>query len=111
MIHNLEKLANTDETNDLTETPSANEQDDERDPNHLLRHLQQIRRSGHTRSYRNLHFEDNNHEEADTLMICLAAKVSQRCPDALLVFFTPDTDVLVLAVVNYDNSTKGSHFR
>ena len=35
-------------------------------------------------------------------MICLAAKASQRYPDAQLVFFTPDTDVLVLAVAHYD---------
>ena len=62
--------------------------------------------SGHTRSNRNLHFEDNNHEEADTLMICLAAKASQRCPNAHLVFFTPDTDVLILAVANYDQLCK-----
>lgn len=32
--------------------------------------------SGHTRSNRNLHFEDNNHKEADTLMICLAVQAS-----------------------------------
>ena len=58
--------------------------------------------SGHTRSNRDLHFKDNNHEEADTLMICLAVEASQRYPDAQLVFFTPDTDVLVLAVAHYD---------
>ena len=57
---------------------------------------------GHTRSNRNLHFEDNNHEEADTLMICLAVEASRRSPDAQLVCFTPDTDVLVLAVAHYD---------
>ena len=62
--------------------------------------------SGHTRSNGNLHFEDNNHEEADTLMICLAAKASQRCPDAQLVFFSPDTDVLVLAVTHYEKLCK-----
>ncbi len=28
LIHNLEKLANTNETNEQTETPAANEQDD-----------------------------------------------------------------------------------
>jgi len=62
--------------------------------------------SGHTRSNRNLHFDDNNHEEADTLMICLAAEASQRCPGAELVFFTPDTDVLVLAVAHYEKLCK-----
>ena len=56
--------------------------------------------SGNTKSNRNTHVEDNNHEEADILMICLAAEASQRCPDAQLVFFTPDTDVLVLAVAH-----------
>ena len=39
-------------------------------------------------------------------MICLAAEASQRCPDAKLVFFTPDTDVLVLAVAHYDKLCK-----
>ncbi len=29
--------------------------------------------SGHTKSNKSLQFEDNNHEESDTLMICLAA--------------------------------------
>ena len=53
-----------------------------------------------------MHFENNNHEEADTLMICLAAEASQQCPDAQLVFFTPDTDVLVLAVAYYDKLCK-----
>jgi hypothetical protein len=42
---------------------------------------------------RPLQFEANNHEEADTLMICLAVEASQRHPDAQLVIFTPDTDV------------------
>ena len=39
-------------------------------------------------------------------MICLAAEASQRCPDAQLVFFTTDTDVLVLAVAYYDKLCK-----
>ena len=39
-------------------------------------------------------------------MICLAAKASQRCPDAQLVFFSPDTDVLVLAVTHYEKLCK-----
>ena len=41
-------------------------------------------------------------------MICLTAKASQRCPNAELVFFTPDTDVLVLAIGNYDKLCKRS---
>jgi len=40
--------------------------------------------------------------EADTLMVCLAADALRRFPDAQLVFFTPDTDVLVLAIAHYD---------
>ncbi len=62
--------------------------------------------SGHTTSNRNLHFEENNHEETDTLMICLAVEASKRCPDAQLVFFNPDTVVLVLAVAHYDKLCK-----
>ena len=62
--------------------------------------------SGHTRSNRCMQFEENNHEEADTLMICLAAAASQRCPEAQMVFFSPDTDVLVLAVAHYDKLCK-----
>ena len=62
--------------------------------------------SGHTRNNGNLHFEYNNHEEADTLMICLAAEASQRCPESKLVLFTSNTDVLVLAVAHYDRLCK-----
>ena len=40
-------------------------------------------------------------------MICLAAKASQWCPNAKLVFFTPDIDVFVLAIL-YD---KGCQFQ
>ena len=58
--------------------------------------------SGCTKSNHDIQFEENNHEEADTLMICLAAAASQRCPEARLVFFSPDTDVLVLAIANYE---------
>jgi len=35
-------------------------------------------------------------------MICLAAAASQHCPEARMVFFSPDTDVLVLAAAHYD---------
>ena len=59
--------------------------------------------SGHTMSNKNLLFEDNNHEEADTLLIHQAVLASQRNPpDAQLMFFSPDTDVLVLVTANYD---------
>ena len=58
--------------------------------------------AGHTRSNQTMQFKENNHEEADTLMICLAAAASQRCPEARMIFFSPDTDVLVLAIAHYD---------
>ena len=59
--------------------------------------------SGHTRSNSELFFEDNNHEEADTLLIHQAVLASRRNPpDAELVVFSPDTDVLVLVIANYD---------
>ena len=59
--------------------------------------------SGHTKSNKDLIFEDNNHEEADTLLIYQAVLASHRNPpDAKMVFFSPDTDVLVLALANYD---------
>ena len=43
LIHNLVKLANTDETNEKTETPAANKQDDDDDEMHL-KHYQQVQR-------------------------------------------------------------------
>ena len=53
--------------------------------------------SGHTRSNEDLLFQENNHEEADTLVIYQAVLASQRNPpDAHMVFFSPDTDILVL---------------
>ena len=59
--------------------------------------------SGHTRSNRDLLFQDNNHEEADTLLIYQAVLASQRNPpDAQMVFFSPDTHVLVFVIANYD---------
>ena len=59
--------------------------------------------AGHTDSNSDLHFENNNHEEADTLLIHHAVLASRRNPSsAQLVFFSPDTDVLVLVVANYE---------
>ncbi|KAG1680871.1 Multidrug resistance-associated protein 1 [Nymphon striatum] len=62
--------------------------------------------SGRTHSNKDTdHFEDNNHEEADTLMICLAITSTRRnreLQDIQLTFFSPDTDVLVLVIANYD---------
>jgi len=58
--------------------------------------------SGCTRSNSNIAFENNNHEEADTLLIHHAVLASHRNPpDAEIMFFSPDTDVLVLVVANY----------
>ena len=58
--------------------------------------------SRYTRSNKDLDFEENNHEEEDTLLTHQAVGASQRNPpDAQLVFFSPDTDVLVLVTVNY----------
>ena len=65
--------------------------------------------SGHTRSNKDLLFQDNNHEEADTLLIYQAVLASQRNPsDAQMVFFSPDTDVLVLVIANYDLMLKNT---
>ncbi|KAI4810921.1 hypothetical protein KUCAC02_013848, partial [Chaenocephalus aceratus] len=59
--------------------------------------------SGNTRSNKDLLFEENNHEEADTLLIHQAVLASHRNPaDAQLMFFSPDTDILVLVTANYD---------
>ena len=62
--------------------------------------------SGRTRSNRGMQFQENNHERIDTLLLCLAAAASQRCPKAQMVFFSPDIDVLVLAVAHYDKLCK-----
>jgi len=59
--------------------------------------------AGHTKSNKYLLFQDNNHEKADTLLIYQAVLASQRNPpDAQMVFFSLDTDVLVLVIANYD---------
>ena len=64
---------------------------------------------GHTRSNKYLYFEDNNHEEADTLLIHQAVLASHRNPShSQLVFFSPDTDVLVLVTANYAMLLKNS---
>ena len=58
--------------------------------------------SGYTRSNKGLVFEENNHKEADTLLIHQAVLASQQNPpDAQLAFFSPHTDVLVLVTPNY----------
>ena len=41
-------------------------------------------------------------------MICVAAEATQRCSNAELVFFTPDTDVFVLAKGHYEKLCKKS---
>ena len=48
-------------------------------------------------------FQDNNHEEAHTLFIYQAVLASQQNhTDTQMAFFSPDTDVLVLVIANYD---------
>nr|CAD7414427.1 unnamed protein product [Timema poppensis] len=42
-----------------------------------------------------MHYEDNNHEEADMLMICLEVEALYQYPDTQMVFFSPDTDVYI----------------
>lgn len=65
--------------------------------------------SGHTKSNKDLLFQDNNHEEADTLLIYQAVLASQRNPlDAQMVLFSPDTDVLVLVIANYELMLKNT---
>jgi len=65
--------------------------------------------SGHTISNEDLRFQDNNHKKPDTLLIYQAVLVSQRNPpDAQMVFFSPDTDVLVLAIANCDLMLKNT---
>ena len=56
--------------------------------NHEINSLQLfiMSASDQTRSNRDLNFENKLHEEADTIMICLASKASQLCPNAELVF-------------------------
>ena len=50
-----------------------------------------------------MEYEENNHEEADTLLIHQAALASLRSsPDTKLMVFSPDTDVLVLLIGYYD---------
>ena len=54
-------------------------------------------------------FPDNNHEEADTLMICLGVSATERnSVNAQMTFFSPDTDVLVLIIANYDRLPKNT---
>ena len=59
--------------------------------------------AGHTRSNKDVGlFSENNHEEADTLMICLGVDATKRnSMDSKMTFFSPDTDVLVLIIANY----------
>ena len=64
---------------------------------------------GHTESNSFLLFEEDNHNEADTLLIHHAVLASRRNPsDAQVSFFSPDTDVLVLAIANYENLPKNT---
>ena len=70
----------------------------------FFKNLVEYTHLGHTRSNHGLQFEQNNHEAAGILMICLATGASKQCPGDRIVclFFRPDTDVLVLAIAHYD---------
>ena len=57
----------------------------------------------YTHSNINQNFKDNNHEEADNLMVHLAVLAAQRSQaNAQIMFFSPDTDVLILIIANYE---------
>ena len=60
--------------------------------------------AGHTRSNKDVGpFPGNNHEEADTLMICLGVSATERnSRDAEMTLFSPDSDVLVLIIASCD---------
>ncbi|KAG0710602.1 hypothetical protein GWK47_022452 [Chionoecetes opilio] len=60
--------------------------------------------AGHTRSNKAVgQFPHNNHEEADTLMINLGVAATAHSSRSVeMTFFSPDTDVLVLLIANYD---------
>ena len=62
-----------------------------------------ISAAGHSKSNNNIVFTETNHEEADTLMIYHAALATSRDSAITeLVFYSPDRDVLVLTIANYD---------
>jgi hypothetical protein len=59
--------------------------------------------AGYTESNSQLQFESNNHEEEDSWLIHHAVLASHRNQtDKQLMFFSSDTDVLVLVVANYE---------
>ncbi len=58
--------------------------------------------NGQTLCNSDILFQNNNHEEADTLIIHHAVLAKERnAIDAKLMVFSPDTDVLVLLIGNY----------
>ena len=65
---------------------------------------------GHTKSNIDVGpFSDNNHEEADTLMVCLGVSAAERhSKKAHITFLSPDTDVLVLLIANFDRLPKST---
>ena len=63
--------------------------------------------AGNSFSNSQIQFERNNHEEADTLLIYHAILASHRNPpDAKLMIYSPDTDVLLLTIANYERLLK-----
>ena len=85
---------------DLTEYLDENTLDYNKDSSKLVI----TSAAGHTRSNKDAgSFPDNNHEEADTLMICLGVSATERnSRDAEITFFFPHTDVLVLIIASCD---------
>ena len=58
---------------------------------------------------RDLFFQHNNQEEADTPLFYQAVVALQRnALDAQMVFFSPDADVLVMVIANYDLMLKNT---
>lgn len=56
-----------------------------------------------TRSNTDMHFDDSNHEEADIFMIHQGVPTAQRSTrNDKLTFFSPDTDLLMFSIANYD---------
>jgi hypothetical protein len=54
-------------------------------------------------------FPDNNHEDACTLMIWLGVSAAERnSEDVQMTLFSPDTDILVLIIANYDRLLKNT---
>lgn len=52
----------------------------------------------------------NDHEEADTKIILHGAFVARKSPSSHIHIFSPDTDVFILALSNYEKLTENTFF-